>query len=89
MKITANKLTPGTVVGSGETVLKATKSGHFENKTMLVRLQRPNGTTRLAQWGYYSSIFCKSIPTNAQELVATLVGGLMQGYSQNEWQGKF
>jgi len=68
MKITANKLTPGTIVLSGETVLKATKSGHFENKTMLVRLQKPNGTTRLAQWGYYSSIWCNSIPTNEERL---------------------
>jgi len=66
VRITANKLTPGTVVGSGETVVKATKSGHFENKKMLVHLRKPNGTTRLANWGYFSSIFCKSIPANKE-----------------------
>ena len=63
MKVCASKLQVGTVLNSGETVEKVRKVGNFNNVKASVLLKRPDGKTRFAEWGWWSTIYCKSVPS--------------------------
>ena len=55
----AKDLKKGDVLQSGEVLTAdAQKLGSFQNKKALVSLRNPKtGRTRVATWGYYSTIF--------------------------------
>jgi hypothetical protein len=58
MKKQAYLLVPGDVVSSGETVINNTKSFGLHGVKSLVTLKNPKtSTTRIATWGYRSTIF--------------------------------
>lgn len=61
IQVNCSQLQVGAIMATNEVVTSITKAGKFSNVKALVGLRRPNGSTRLASWGWFTNLAVKSL----------------------------